>query len=74
MDDAIVYCDEAVQAKIPQEVMMDISTRHSVEINSMTGRYVIPKNQNEGANFEAKRELIEYVNYYKSLPDYQWCW
>ena len=72
--EAIVFCDEETQRKVPADVLETIKQRNSVEINAYPGRYVIPQTGIEGSNFWAKKELIEYVNYYKSQPEFQWCW
>lgn len=64
--EAIIFCDEETQQKVPAEILETIKQRNSVEINAYPGRYVIPQTGIEGSNFWAKKELIEYVNYYKS--------
>jgi hypothetical protein len=35
--EALVFCEEAIQANIPPEVIEDIGTRHGVEIVSKPG-------------------------------------
>ena len=68
--EAIVFCDEETQQKVPAEVLEAVKQQHQVEINAYPGRYVIPQTGMEGANYWAKKDLIEYVNYYKSQPEF----
>ena len=73
-DEAIIFCDDETMQKIAPEILDDLRARHSVEINYLPGRYSIPASSVSGANFWAKKELIEYVNYFKNQPAFQWCW
>ena len=73
-DEAIIFCDDDTMQKIPPEYLDDLRTRHSVEINYTSGRFMIPASGVQGANYWAKKELIEYVNYFKNQPAFQWCW
>ena len=73
-DEAIIFCDEETMQKIPPEYLDDLRTRHSVEINPVAGRFVIPSTGVQGANYWAKKELIDIVNYFKNQPVFQWCW